>query len=157
MPDTTPTGGGEDVFRLVYRSHSLIDEGELSEQLGAIFSTARQNNRGQDITGALMVSGDHFVQALEGGESDVRELFTKIEGDKRHDQVAVVQETSAPRIFARWAMARVGEEGRPDIRLLSKANGGDIVAAPKDPSITPAQEEVLSFMRDSATGDTPAV
>ena len=49
--DTTPA---ESVFRLIYRSQSLIDPAQRSPELASIFTTARTNNRGQSITGALM-------------------------------------------------------------------------------------------------------
>ena len=74
------------------------------------------------ITGALMISEDAFVQVLEGDETEVRALFTTIARDDRHDQVRVLEEQDAvDRTFGRWAMARVGESGAPDIRLLSNA------------------------------------
>ena len=53
--------------------------------LGAIFSEARSNNKSKHITGALMVSNDWSVQTLEGGEQDVRRLYSRIETDPRHD------------------------------------------------------------------------
>ena len=58
------------------------------------------------------------------------------------------------RTFGRWAMARVSEDGGPDIRLLSNAKAGTIVEAGADHHISPEQESVLAFMRGSLT---PAV
>jgi hypothetical protein len=46
-------------------------------------------------------------------------------------------------------MARVSEDGGPDIRLLSNVKAGQIVAAGTDHHISPEQESVLAFMRDS--------
>ena len=147
-------GGAEQVFRLIYRSHSLVDADDRTTVLGDIFNAARRNNRGLGITGALVVTDDTFVQTLEGDESAVRELFASISRDSRHDQVSVLEETSTDRIFGRWAMARVSADGGPDIRLLAHAGKGGIVAAPKDPSITPAQETLLAYMRGSIALDT---
>jgi hypothetical protein len=48
-------------------------------------------------------------------------------------------------------MARVSEDGRPDIRLLSNAKAGKIVEAGPDYHISPEQESVLEFMRSSVT------
>jgi hypothetical protein len=155
MADATQTAeDGEAVFRLTYRSHSLIDPDDRSAELGSIFTTARRRNREAGITGALMITDDGFVQTLEGEEGDVRALFERIQTDDRHEQVVIVREQRAPRTFGRWAMARVSADGGPDIRLLSNARRGAIVAAPRDPSISPAQEELLSFMRDTLTRDT---
>jgi hypothetical protein len=156
MSETThpEAGGQEPVFRLMYRSHSLLDDGDQGGGLGAIFTAARRNNRALDITGALMTSDDAFAQVLEGEESAVRELFARISADERHDHVDVLQEQAVPgRTFGRWAMARVSEDGGPDIRLLSHADRGAIVTAATDPSITPAQEEVLAVMRDAIAHD----
>ena len=50
-------------------------------------------------------------------------------------------------------MARVSEDGGPDIRLLSNAKAGRIVEAGADHHISPEQESVLAFMRDSVPPD----
>ena len=60
--------------------------------LGEIFSAARSNNKRQDITGALLLSGDYFVQALEGDEEAVQRLYEHIAKDDRHADVTVVDE-----------------------------------------------------------------
>ena len=146
---TREESAGKPVFRLIYRSHSLIDPEDRSYELASIFTTARQNNRGHEITGALMVADGTFVQALEGSESEVRALFAVICEDGRHDEVTVLEQTSAARVFGRWAMAEVSGGEGPDIRLVGNAKAGKIVAMGKDPSITPEQEQVLGFMRDA--------
>jgi hypothetical protein len=84
MSDVTHADGGgstEPVFRLLYRSHSLIEPAERTGQLGAIFTAARRHNRGAGITGALMITDDAFVWILEGDEAPVRGLFQTISGD----------------------------------------------------------------------------
>jgi hypothetical protein len=141
------------VFRLIYRSHSLIGADERRTQLGEIFTTARRTNRELDITGALVLADDAFVQALEGDEQAVRGLYARIARDPRHDHCSVLEEQSVDgRTFGRWAMAEVSAEGKPDIRLMSNASKGVIVLAPgQDPSITPEQETVLAFMRAALT------
>jgi hypothetical protein len=154
MSDETAATSHGPVFRLMYRSHSLIGEQERTTQLGAIFTRARANNRAQDITGALMITEDAFVQVLEGAEDPVRALYAQIAEDDRHDHVRILEEQEvAERIFGRWAMAKVAETGGPDIRLLSNAGRQAIVTAPADPSITPAQEAVLAVMREALALD----
>ncbi len=140
----------EPVFRLTYRSHSLIAPSAQRAELGAIFTTARRNNRRLGVTGALVISDDAFVQALEGDEAVVRNLYDTISHDERHESVSVLEEQTVPaRIFGRWAMAKVAADDGPDIRLLSNASRGVIVTAPGDPTITTEQETVLAFMRDA--------
>ena len=138
------------VFRLIYRSRSVLDDGERDAALADIFSVARSSNKDKDVTGALLLYDDKFAQALEGEQETVQALFARIEKDPRHESVEVLE--SGPvgdRAFSRWAMAQVAEHGHPDIRLL--ASGGSVVAAADQPT-TPAQEQVLDVMRNATRG-----
>jgi hypothetical protein len=145
----------QQVFRLSYRSHSRIGDADRASELGSIFTEARTNNKRLDVTGALVITGDAFAQTLEGDETVVRDLYERICADPRHDDLQVLEEqTVSERTFGRWAMARVSEDGGPDIRLLSNASKGRIVAAAPDAHVTPEQEAVLAFMRDAITHET---
>jgi hypothetical protein len=53
-------------------------------------------------------------------------------------------------------MAKVAADGGPDIRLLSNASRGKIVAAGSDDHFTPEQEQLLMLMRRSVTEGAPA-
>ena len=150
-------GDAQPVFRLIYNSQSRIGPEQSQSELGAVFTTARRNNKRLGVTGALVVTDSAFVQALEGDESVVRELFESISHDDRHDQVNLLEAQMVPgRAFGRWAMAKVAADGGPDIRLLSNAQRGKIVTAGTDHHITPEQETVLAFMRDSVADDAIA-
>jgi hypothetical protein len=141
--------GAMSIFRLIYNSHSRI-EGDRSAALGDIFTTARRNNQRLGVTGALVTTEAGFAQTLEGDEAVVRDLYDSICRDGRHDQVHLLEaDTVDDRTFGRWAMAKVAEDGGPDIRLLSNAAKGGIVAAGPDGHVTPEQEAVLGRMRDS--------
>lgn len=152
MNQTTGTDAHETqpVFQLIYRSQSRIPSDQRRVELGDVFTTARRNNQRLGVTGALMVSDDSFVQTLEGDEPVVRDLYARIAEDARHGQVALLKEEFVgERTFGRWAMAKVSEDGGSDIRLLSNATKGVIVAVPgADPAITAEQEAVLASMRD---------
>jgi hypothetical protein len=142
----------ESVFRLIYSSHSRIEPERARTELGEIFASDRRNNRDIGVTGALVVADDWFAQTLEGEESVVRKLYEEIATDSRHEQVTLLEATNVDgRTFGRWAMARVSEDGGPDIRLLSNAKAGQIVDAGADHHISPEQETVLAFMRGSVT------
>jgi hypothetical protein len=151
MNEQTETpGADESVFRLIYSSHSTIAPEHAQTELGAIFTTARRNNRELGVTGALVVADDWFAQALEGEEGTVRKLYDDIAKDDRHEQVTVLETSSVGgRTFGRWAMAKVSEDGGPDIRLVSNARAGRIVDAGADHHVTDEQEAVLTFMRGS--------
>ena len=145
----------ERVFRLIYSSHSRIAEGEAKSELGAIFTTARRNNRRLGVTGALVITGRRVRADARrrrgGGARALREHPRR----RRHDRVTLLEEEAVDgRMFGRWAMAQVSEDGGPDIRLMSNADKGKIVATSPDAHVTPDQETVLGFMRDSITRET---
>ena len=138
------------VFRLIYRSKSLIPAEKLEEELGSILRAARHKNAERGITGALLLYDDWFAQTLEGDEAEVRALYAIIEKDKRHASVQLREEgVSVTRVFSRWAMAMVGEHGSPDIPLTATTSGTAEAAAR---STTPEQEQILGLMRDATRG-----
>ena len=145
----TATDDSGTVFRLIYRSHSRIAATERKHELGEIFSVARSANKKVGVTGALLITDDQFIQTLEGPEPVVRELYTQISKDKRHDHVELLESGDVSgRVFGRWAMAKVAADGEPDIPLLANVDKGGISPAQPRPS-TEAQEAVLGMMRQS--------
>lgn len=142
--DVTP------VFRLLYRSHDLVDPCLRRTELGSLFSISRSRNKRLGVTGALLLAEDHFVQALEGREHVVRALFEHIAGDPRHDEVELIEiTTSSPRVFARWAMAEVGLGGAADVALIAHADG---ITPSAGHRFTPEQTTVLNTMRAVVVG-----
>ncbi len=140
-----PSSGSQQLFRLMYRSHNQIPQDERKVELGKLFSVARSFNKTQGISGALLVSDDWFVQVLEGEETAVRTLFARIEKDPRHDRVAPLETTPIEsRVFSRWAMARVSEDGESDIPLIASTRG-IVPAAGRE--TTAEQETLLETMR----------
>jgi hypothetical protein len=138
----------DSTFRLIYRSHSRLPEDGRRAELGALFTGARSHNKSQQITGALLLSGEWFVQTLEGDELRVRSLFEHIEKDARHDSVSVLETgTVASRAFPRWSMAEVSDSGADDTFLIAHTDG--IAPAAGHPR-TVEQDEVLARMRAAA-------
>ncbi|MGY1608958.1 MULTISPECIES: BLUF domain-containing protein [unclassified Geodermatophilus] len=147
MTDAARDTASGDVFRLVYRSRNLIPAEERKEELGRLFSQARRDDKGRGVTGALLVHADWFVQVLEGEEATVRSLYATIARDRRHEFVTLLHGQRVPnRRFARWAMARVSDDGDRDIPLIAHTDG--IARAAGHPT-TPEQEEVLGVVRDA--------
>lgn len=145
-PAPAPAG----TFRLIYRSRDRIPQDRRKVALGELFSQARSNNKERDITGALLVSEAWFVQALEGEEGAVRSLYARIEADARHEGVELIEASEVvDRVFSRWAMAKIAEDGEPDIPLL-KNKAGIVPAASR--GTTPEQDSVLQVMRDAVKG-----
>lgn len=140
----------EKSFRLMYRSRIRIPVEDRRVELGALFSTARSNNKKRDITGALLLTDEHFVQTLEGDEQLVRRLYARIGKDPRHEDVELVEAGVEVRVFARWAMAKVSrEEDQPDLPLIAHRDGIHKAAGR---STTAEQEALLDVMREVARG-----
>ena len=144
----------ETEFRLIYRSHSRIPPEERREALAHIFSTARSHNKAVGVTGALLLTDNWFVQALEGDEEAVRALYERIAGDPRHEQVTLIDtQAVGERVFSRWAMAEVSKEGGADIPLISDVDHGGITTAAAR-AATREQYAVLRSMRNAIGADT---
>lgn len=71
-------------------------------------SLAQQSNTSNlrhNLTGALIVSRDWFVQTVEGERDSLMPVFLKILTDPRHSDVRIFEMTaSANRLFPNWAM-----------------------------------------------------
>lgn len=94
------------------------------------------------------------MQALEGDQQAVRKLYGVIVKDVRHERVELLDEQFVDeRVFGRWSMAQVGDDGEPDIPLLMNRDKGGVTRAAPRPT-TDDQEEVLDFMRDSVHTET---
>ena len=132
----------------MYRSRNRIPEPDRKIEFGRLFTNARRNNKAAGITGALLLTGDWFVQVLEGEEAAVRDLYGRIERDPRHDQVALLSaEPEADVVFGRWSMARVSEDGEPDIPLIAHEDGISPAAGRR---ATAAEHRLLGTMRAAA-------
>lgn len=88
---------------LVYVS---IATNEMSDEaLKSLLKVARINNELKGITGMLLYREGLFIQALEGEESSVVDLFEKIKNDERHYNVLLIhQEPIEKRDFSQWTM-----------------------------------------------------
>jgi len=92
------------MYYLIYISTAieLMGQQELSE----ILNKSRNNNAEHNITGILLYSEGIFLQALEGAESAVNEVYSKIEQDKRHKNLIILITGEADdRMFPEWSMA----------------------------------------------------
>ena len=77
--------------------------------LTEIVEVARSRNAALDVSGALVFTGDHFAQVLEGPEEAIDQLMGSILRDPRHSAVNVVERPQIEeRRFARWSLAYSG-------------------------------------------------
>jgi Sensors of blue-light using FAD len=92
------------------------------EELAALLTKARDYNALHDLTGMLLYSEGSFFQVLEGPQDVVDALYTKIETDKRHDQVTmIISEPIPKRAFGAWTMG-FSNVSRGDLAKLEGTN-----------------------------------
>ena len=92
------------MFELAYCSIAKPDIS--ASDIEEILKTSQSFNKENNITGCLVYHNHEFVQILEGEESIVRELYSRIEKDNRHRNVTLLSTSSTnERIFTTWSMA----------------------------------------------------
>lgn len=112
------TAQSERVYRLIYKS--LVARHVRWSDAQAIATRAAPRNAALQLTGVLLYTPSHFIQALEGEEQRVREVLHRISKDARHSLVEVVlEETQVPRAFETWAMRAVLPRKDLDARAIS--------------------------------------
>ena len=92
------------MLSLVYVSFASrpFSDADLAELL----KKAREKNTRLKITGMLLYKSGIFIQALEGPDDVVRELFKTISADDRHEGASCLQEKQIEkRQFPDWKMA----------------------------------------------------
>jgi hypothetical protein len=93
------------MYQIVYCSKSkrLLSAADLHGMLSGF----RAHNAAHRLTGILLHSWGNFLQLLEGEEADVIDVFGRIQNDRRHDQVALIDIKLPGRMFSDWSMAFV--------------------------------------------------
>ncbi len=143
------TIAAEPCYRLIYRSHSLLDA-EDEAGLADILTIARHKNHDLGVTGALMLYDDWFAQVLEGPQAVVEALFARIKADPRHDCIRLNEAAIVPKhLFDKWVMAVVAEHHEPDHPMVA-TSGGLAEGAPW--RVTLEQEAILTRLRDLTRG-----
>ncbi|MEM9384541.1 MAG: BLUF domain-containing protein [Pseudomonadota bacterium] len=90
--------------RLIYRSNS-IDEMLSETALETLAQVSAERNAARNITGMLLLSGDRFLQVLEGPVRAINQLYGNIINDPRHENVTLLTyEPLGPAYFAEWDM-----------------------------------------------------
>jgi len=86
-------------------SRSRIPEDERDPELRRLIEVAAARNAEQEITGALLLLNDSFIQVLEGGKDSLHALVARIEQDSRHcDLRILLDEELEMRSFPQWSM-----------------------------------------------------
>ncbi len=115
------------LVRLLYVSRAVSPDSP--EVIESILSDSRAHNLGQGITGILCYGGGIFLQAIEGGRTQVNALYNHIVGDKRHKDVVLLHyEEISERHFGGWTMGQVN---------LAKLNTSIVLKYSERPELDP--------------------
>lgn len=112
-------GDADQLHQLLYFSRY---NAAVAFEIGQLLTTSQKNNQDQGITGALLFTGFHFVQLLEGPLQSIEDLyFTKIIADERHsDHQLIYCQQAGARLYGDWAMKFYGTEDAADDLLFSQ-------------------------------------
>lgn len=115
--------------RLIYVSESNIEESEADAVIAQIVANSQSRNAQLNLTGALIFTGTHFAQVLEGYKKSIDEVMASVQRDRRHGAVTVVDRSPInERQFSKWAMAYQGPSqfvSRQVTRLIHTAPGAE--------------------------------
>ncbi len=93
-----------DLIKLIYVS-TVSKEFELTS-FEDIMNSAQENNGEHEVTGILYFNQHYFIQYLEGSEENVESTYRRIQKDKRHCNVTLLDRSSIEnRQFSGWSMA----------------------------------------------------
>lgn len=131
------------MLSLLYLSYNGIADELANHEVHAISHKSIISNKRKDITGALIFTGTHFCQFLEGPDIAVSSLADKIRRDPRHTDIWVVhQEVVTVRRFAGWSMGYKGRSNFVGRYLL------DIVNASEEAERRKAALSVVAMMEE---------
>lgn len=131
------------LHQVFYISHSRATPAEVEQ----ILTSARRHNLERQVTGALLFTGGHFAQIIEGSAQALADTMAAIDADIRHTQVTRLIESSLPqRRFEAWTMAYIAAPGA-DVLIQ------ELLATPDIPA--ERAERVLRLMLDSASVPMP--
>ncbi|MBT8472255.1 MAG: BLUF domain-containing protein [Marinicaulis sp.] len=90
---------------IAYFSQIQVPARDVTCELEEIAKVSQKNNRENNITGALLCEGSHFLQLIEGKKAKLDQLFEKIKIDSRHTDITVlINEPTNKRTCPDWSM-----------------------------------------------------
>ena len=99
----------KDLVELSYLSEAVSDMSFLS--LMRLLESARAFNQNNDITGILLYDNQQFGQILEGEYANVMKAWKRIQEDRRHHRVELLEiREISERSFPEWLLRFYGGE-----------------------------------------------
>ena len=110
---------------LLYASRALVAGAAADAAVEDIVRISRQRNDALGVTGALLFSGGHFAQWLEGSRESVEALMHSIGRDPRHTDIVILEAgPAAARRFPDWTLAYAGRSTFVDGARAAAVEGG---------------------------------
>lgn len=107
MPPIAP-----DLHHVFYISRSL----SAPDAVEHILHSSRRHNTERQVTGALLFTGGHFAQLIEGSAQALADTMAAIDADPRHEAVRRLVECATPqRLYAGWSMAFIESPGTDEL------------------------------------------
>ena len=76
-----------------------------SDSLTDIYDISQKNNSESGISGCLLIGSNSYLQLLEGPDSAVENLYSKIKMDSRHKKVKkLFEQHIEEKLFSSWSM-----------------------------------------------------
>ena len=76
-----------------------------SDSLTDIYDISQKNNSESGISGCLLIGSNSYLQLLEGPDSEVDKLYSKIKTDSRHKKVKkLFEQHTDEKLFSSWSM-----------------------------------------------------
>ena len=108
---------------IFYISEGQIGHEEAPSRIASLVEGSLVKNARLNLTEALLFTGTHFVQILEGPNEQLDQLMRSIERDIRHTNVTVVDRGPiTTRQFPEWCLAYLGPSNFISQRVLSILN-----------------------------------
>lgn len=115
---------------ILYISTSKLDPTTVNDVLEALIADAAIRNKRRGLSGAMMFTGRHFVQVIEGAPEMIETLLQSLRADPRHTDIVIVERGPIPeRRFPEWSMAYAGQSqfiGRQVKRVLNNPSPGEL-------------------------------
>ena len=132
-----------EIYTISYFSKSALPStgDELEGKIEDILTVSKRNNKLKNITGALLYSGGHFLQVLEGEKEAVDNTFEHIQRDSRHRDVTILSyDYQTNRSFPTWSMALAG------VQKDLSPNVEGILSSPEDIEGSETGDIIISLL-----------
>jgi hypothetical protein len=94
---------------VTYISNSELPCESTDGCVSSIVQRSVEKNSSLGLTGALLFTGRHFVQTLEGDAYALGNLMRDIARDERHSSLRLLRDTNPEvRRFSKWSLAYAG-------------------------------------------------